>query len=40
MDSFQKFSTGVNLKDECISEKDYLYAINVWNTFKINKYNG
>ena len=35
MDSFQKFSTGVNLKDECISEKDYLYAI-VWNTFKIN----
>ena len=24
------------LKDECISEKDYSYAINVWNTFKMN----
>ena len=24
-----------SLKDKCISEKDYLYAVNVWNTFKI-----
>ena len=24
------------LKDECISEKDYSCAINVWNTFKMN----
>ena len=23
-------------KDECISEKDYLHAINVWNAFKMN----
>ena len=23
------------LKDECISEKDYLHAINVWNIFKM-----
>ena len=26
-----------SLKDECISEKDYLHAINVWNMFKVNK---
>ena len=25
-----------SLKDKCISEKDYLNAINGWNTFKIN----
>ena len=25
-----------SLKDECISEKDYLHAINVWNVFKMN----
>ena len=25
-----------SLKDECISEKDYFYSMNVWNTFKIN----
>ena len=24
------------LKDQCINEKDYSYAINVWNTFKMN----
>ena len=23
-------------KDECITEKDYLHAINVWNVFKMN----
>ena len=45
MDSFKKFSEDKlpdgfkfysSLKDECISEKDYLHAINVWNVFKIN----
>ena len=45
MESVQKFSEVKlpdrceflsPLKDECISEKDYLYTINVWNTFKIN----
>ena len=25
-----------SLKDECISEKDYLHASNVWNVFKMN----
>ena len=44
-DSFKMFSEDKlpderdfysSLKDECISEKDYLYAINVWNTFKMN----
>ena len=24
------------LKDECISEKDYSHAINIWNPFKMN----
>ena len=45
MDSFKMFSEDKlpderdfysYLKDECTSEKDYLYAINVWNTFKMN----
>ena len=44
MDSFEKFFEGKlpdrskfysSLKDECISEKDYLHA-NVWNVFKMN----
>ena len=26
----------ISLKDECISEKDYLHANNVWNIFKMN----
>ena len=26
-----------SLKEECISEKDYLRAIDVWNVFKMNK---
>ena len=25
-----------SLKDECIREKDYWHAINVWNTLKMN----
>ena len=25
-----------SLKDECINEKDYLHAINIWNVFKMN----
>ena len=25
-----------SLKDECISEKDYLHTINAWNVFKMN----
>ena len=25
-----------SLKDECISEKDYLHAIDIWNVFKMN----
>ena len=45
MDSFKKFSEDKllhkckffnSLKDECIIEKKYLLAINVWNVFKIN----
>ena len=32
-DRFKFFSS---LKNECISEKDYLYAINDWNVFKMN----
>ena len=43
MDSFKKFSENKlpdrcefysSLKNESISEKDYLHAINVWNVFK------
>ena len=46
MDSFKKFSEDKlpdrgkfysSLKDECISEKDYLHAINGWNTLKRKK---
>ena len=48
MDSFKKFSEGNTaakckfysyLKDKCISEKDYLHAVNVWNmiNFKMHK---
>ena len=45
MDSFKKFSEDKlrdrckffsSLKDECINEKDYSHAINVWNAFKMN----
>ena len=45
IDSFKKFSEDKlpnrcdffsSLKDECISERDYLHAINIWNTFKMN----
>ena len=45
MNSFEKFSEDKlsdryefysSLKDECISEKDYLHATNVWNVFKMN----
>ena len=45
IDSFKRFSEDElpdksnffsSLKDECISEKDYLHAINVWNMFKMN----
>ena len=32
-DRFKFFSS---LKDECISEKDYLKAVDVWNVFKMN----
>ena len=44
-DSFKKFSENKlhdrckffsSLKDECISEKDYLKANNIWNVFKMN----
>ena len=39
MDSFEvpdrsKFFS--SLKDECIREKDYLHATDVWNMFKMN----
>ena len=45
MDSFKKFFEDKlpdrcqifsPLKDKCFSEKDYSYAINAWNTFKMN----
>ena len=45
MDSFEKFSEDKlpdrckffsSLKDKCISEKDYLKAIDVWNVLKTN----
>ena len=45
MDSFEKFSEYrfldrcefyTSLKDECISEKDYLHTAKVWNKFKMN----
>ena len=45
MDSFEKFSENKlpnkykflsSLKDECISEKDYEKAKNIWNAFKMN----
>ena len=45
MDSFKKFSENKlpdrsnifsSLKDECISEKDYLKTADVWNVFKMN----
>ena len=41
MDSFEKFFENKceffsSLKDKCISEKDYLKAVNVWNVFKMN----
>ena len=45
IDSFKKFSEDKlpdrckcfsSLKDECISEKDYLKPVDVWNVFKIN----
>ena len=32
-DRCQIFSS---LKDKCFSEKDYSYAVNAWNTFKMN----
>ena len=45
MDSFKSFSENKlpdkckffsSLKDECISEKDYQRANNIWNGFKMN----
>ena len=45
MDSFKKFFEDKlpnrceflnSLKDECISQKNYSHAINVWNKFKVN----
>ena len=45
MDSFKRFSENKlpdrsklfsSLKDECITEKDYLKANNIWNVFKMN----
>ena len=41
MDSFKKFFDKKceffsSLNDECVSEKDYLHTINVWNVPKMN----
>ena len=45
MNSFKKFSENKlpdrcksfsSLKDKCISKKDYLKAVNIWNVFKMN----
>ena len=45
MDSFKKFSENKlpdkskffsSLKDECISKKDYLKTVDIWNLFKMN----
>ena len=45
MDSFKKFSENKlpdrckfysSLKDECISKKDYLHTVTVWNVFRMN----
>ena len=40
MDSFKKFSDDKqlfsSLKDDCISEKDYSHATDVWIMFKMN----
>ena len=45
MNSFERFSDdkltdkcnfSSPLKDECISEKDYIHAIDVWSVFKMN----
>ena len=45
MDSFEKFFEDKlpdrckffsSLKDECINEKDYFKAVDIWNVFKIN----
>ena len=49
MDSFKKFSENKltdmckffsSLIDECISEKDFLAAIDVWNVFKTHTMGG
>ena len=49
MDSFNKFSDDKvpdrckifsSLKDEYISEKDYLHAIDIWIMFKVNTVDG
>ena len=45
MDSFKKFLEDKlpgrcklfnSLKDECVSEKDYLHSVKIWNKFKMN----
>ena len=45
MNSFERFSEDkqtdkckfyTSLKDECISEKDYLKANSIWNVLKVN----
>ena len=45
MDSFEKFSKNKfsdkckfysSLKDECVSEKNYLHTVKIWNKFKMN----